>query len=291
MYTGTADNLSQVVTLVDEIEAEGYGFDAAYGYFELFMPDNIGNTEVLWSANTGTANRFWNGLHYNQGRPGNDGGGWNGFTTLAETFDAFEGDPNDNSIGGDQEERRGWTQTAATASDANYGFGFGFQIGQMYGADGTALTDRQGNPLVFTKELPGLVGNNERTGIRVTKYSPAVDAFYNGVVMARWADAYLMKAEAMFRMGSDVTTMVNDLVELRGATPYGTVGETELLNERLRELYTEGYRREDMIRFGQFTRDWEFKDPGAVGDDSKNLFPIPSDALLSNPTLVQNPGY
>lgn len=292
VYTGTQGNLARVVELVDEIAAEGYGFDASLGYFELFMPGNIGNSEVIWSANTGTANRFWNGLHYNQSHPGNGGGGWNGFTTLAETFDAFEGsDANGNAIGGDQEERRGYTQTAESSNDDNQGFGFGFQIGQMYSADGTALTDRQGNPLVFTKELPGLVGNNERTGIRVTKYSPAVDAFYNGVVMARWSDAYLMKAEAQWRQGGDITADINALRTLRGASDLANVGETELLAERLRELYTEGYRREDMIRFGQFSRDWEFKDPGAVGDDSKNLFPIPSDALLSNPTLVQNPGY
>lgn len=291
VYTGTAGNFNEVITLVDAIEAAGYGFDGSLGYFELFMPGNIGNSEIIWSANTGTANRFWNGLHYNQIHTGNDGGGWNGFTTLAETFDAFEGPANDNSVGAGQEERRGFTQTAATANADNQGFGFGFQLGQMYNADGQAINDRQGNPLAFTRELPGLVGNNERTGIRVTKYSPAIDAFYNGVVMARWSDAYLMRAEARLRGGGNVTAEVNALRALRGAADLPSVGESELLAERLRELYTEGYRREDMIRFGEFTRDWEFKESASVGDETKNLYPIPSDAILSNPNLVQNPGY
>jgi hypothetical protein len=46
-----------------------------------------------------------------------------------------------------------------------------------------------------------------------------------------------------------------------------------------------------MIRFGQFTRDWEFKPAESVGDATKELYPIPTNALLSNPNLVQNPGY
>ena len=70
----------------------------------------------------------------------------------------------------------------------------------------------------------------------------------------------------------------------------GSIATNVLLDELARELYHEFVRSTDMILFGQFTRDWEFKDPGAV-DAGKNLFPIPSNALLSNPNLVQNPGY
>ena len=65
----------------------------------------------------------------------------------------------------------------------------------------------------------------------------------------------------------------------------------ELLEERGREFFFEGKRRTDMIRFGEFTREWEFKDPTSVDDTTKNLFPVPSSALLSNPNLTQNPGY
>ena len=109
--------------------------------------------------------------------------------------------------------------------------------------------------------------------------------------MARWSDAYLMRAEARLWGGTDVTNEVNALRELRGASPLGAVDQTAFLEERLRETYTEGYRREDMIRFGVFTKDWEFKEASSVGDASKNLYPIPSDAILSNPNLTQNPGY
>ena len=46
-----------------------------------------------------------------------------------------------------------------------------------------------------------------------------------------------------------------------------------------------------MIRLGGFGKDWQFKDPAAVGDKTKELYPIPSNAILSNTNLVQNDGY
>ena len=82
--------------------------------------------------------------------------------------------------------------------------------------------------------------------------------------------------------------MVNDLRVLRGATPLGSVTESDLLDERARELYAEGWRRNDMIRFGQYLRNWQFK---ADTDPKRLLFPIPLPQLLANPNLVQNPGY
>ena len=101
---------------------------------------------------------------------------------------------------------------------------------------------------------------------------------------------HLMKAEAMMRMGGDATAMVNELRAQRADTPaLSNVDEAELLAERGRELYDELWRRNDLIRFGQFTAPWALKE--VTGDPNKNLFPIPETAILSNPNLVQNPGY
>ena len=85
--------------------------------------------------------------------------------------------------------------------------------------------------------------------------------------------------------------MVNELRILRKAEPLGNVTESDLLEERGRELYLEFWRRNDMIRFGEFTRDWDLKSSSAVGDETKNLFPIPTNQLILNPNLIQNPGY
>ena len=109
--------------------------------------------------------------------------------------------------------------------------------------------------------------------------------------MFRYSDAHLMKAEAMMRSGGNATEMVNELRVLRNASPLGSVSEADMLAERGRELWTEFWRRGDLLRFGKFTKDWEWKDPAAVGNDTRKLYPIPLAALVSNPNLQQNPGY
>ena len=294
-------NLNEVVTLVDDIAAEGFALES--GYFDIFKED--ADSETIWWLPTGVGNRIWNGMHYNIVSPDNGGGGWNGFSTLAEFYDLFEGSATSNNVGDGQEERRGWVPDETNADETNLGIGYGFLIGQMYDVNGEKLSDRSGNDLVFTKEFPGLVGNNERTGIRIIKYHPVNGGFTNHEIIFRYADAHLMKAEAIFRgaSGGDALTLVN---ELRGKRSggfgggvdtaidiplLGSLTEQDLIDERARELYVEAIRRTDLIRFGQFTKDWEFKNPESVGDENRNLFPIPTNALLSNPNLVQNPGY
>lgn len=295
--TGTPDSsdMTRVISLVDEIAGDGYGLVS--GYFDIFK--EASDNETIWYIPTSVGNRIWNGLHYANATP-EQSGGWNGFSTLAEFYDLFEGDPNDNTVGSGQEERRGFVPTAGDGNinNTNYGIGFGFLIGQQYDANGNALTDRGGVPLQFTRAFtnassgsPSLTDNSERSGIRVIKYHPANGAFKEHEIFFRYSDAHLMKAEALMRNGGDPTTLVNELRTLRNATPLGTVSAQDLLDERGRELYGEFWRRNDMIRFGQYTRDWEFKDAGSVGNTDRNLFPIPASQVILNPNLVQNPGY
>ena len=286
--TADAGDMAEVISLVDAIAADGYA--PHQGFFEIFK--ETADSETIWWLPTGVGNRIWNGLHYNQVSP-DQAGGWNGFTTLADFYDSFEGSASTNAPNSGQEERRGFVPEGESITSVNGGVGYGFLVGQQYGADGAQITDRSGNPLVYTKELAGLYGNGENEGIRTLKYHP-VDgsgSFRAHEIIFRYADAHLMKAEAMMRSGGDATAMVNQLRTIRGATPLSSVTEADMLAERGRELYKEQIRRTDLVRFGQFTRDWPYKNSGSVGDNTKNLYPIPSNAMLSNPNLVQNEGY
>ncbi len=307
--TAAAGDMQEVISLVDAIAADGYALQS--GYFEIFR--ETADSETIWWAETAVGNNIFNGLHYRSTSIG--GGGWNGFSTLAEYYDLFEGDPNSNRVTLDetaldgQEERRGGVPPSALpftgrpGTEDENGFetgsnvGNGFLIGQQFTLAGAPETDRQGGPLAFSRGFvdgdgnPSLINNNEITGIRVMKYNPRFGAFLNHKQLFRYADAHLMKAEAMMRSGGDPTAMVNELRTVRGATPIGSVTEQDLLDERGRELFIEGWRRNDMIRFGQFLRGWEFKSSTETGNTTRNLFPIPLPQLLANPNIVQNPGY
>jgi len=126
--------------------------------------------------------------------------------------------------------------------------------------------------------------------------------------MFRLADVYLMYAEAVLRggTGGDEGTALNyvNIVRERafGGSTDGhiTSGDLNLdfvIDERARELYWEGHRRTDLVRFKQFTGGtylWPWKgnlDVGRATEAKYDLFPIPDSDIGANPNLVQNPGY
>ncbi|HNL39523.1 MAG TPA: RagB/SusD family nutrient uptake outer membrane protein, partial [Saprospiraceae bacterium] len=145
---------------------------------------------------------------------------------------------------------------------------------------------RTGQPLAFTADCP-LSGAATDKGIRVMKYHAGEFGKY---ILMRYGEVVLMKAEAQLRSGDAAGALatVNSLRSVRGAAPLGSLDNTSMLDERGRELYWEGYRRTDQVRFGTFSDTWSDK---TVTDKYRVLYPIPQQALDSNPNLKQNSGY
>lgn len=126
----------------------------------------------------------------------------------------------------------------------------------------------------------------------------------------RLADVKLMLAEALLRSGgstSEALQQVNDLRTRARATQLGSITIDGILAERGRELYWEGHRRTDLIRFGRYTAGgsrttpggpeafWPFKNSTtSVGRSvaaTRKLFPIPNTARVANSEIPQNDGY
>jgi hypothetical protein len=99
-----------------------------------------------------------------------------------------------------------------------------------------------------------------------------------------------MKAEALMRKSdkAGALTIVNELRAVRGAGALASIDAAALLAERGRELYVEGWRRNDLIRFGKFLEPWSEK---PASDPKYVLYPFPSAQIVANPDLQQNPGY
>jgi hypothetical protein len=118
----------------------------------------------------------------------------------------------------------------------------------------------------------------------------------------RMADAYLMYAElAVVNGQGDLGTALTYVNALRTRANVAPAFASDLtpafiLNERAKELYWEGHRRQDLIRFNKYTSGytWEWKGGNQSGSDIaeyRTLFPIPNIELNSNDKLSQNPGY
>lgn len=118
------------------------------------------------------------------------------------------------------------------------------------------------------------------------------------IPLFRLAEAYLTRAEALFRQDKDATADINELRSRANCTRMvETVTEQELIDEWSREFYMEGRRRSDLIRFGMFTTDkyvWDWKGGTMNGTpvaSHYNVFPIPVSDLNNNPNMSQNPNY
>lgn len=296
--TFAAADMQQVISLGQAIMNSGK-YSLTPNYFDNFGPlnattskemilayPNNGTTSNNGIANGGLAARWMMTLHYNSWDKQAPNAGWNGFSTVADFYNAFGA--NDSRAGGNF--YPGVTDTS--------GLKPGFLVGQQYNEHGQPEKDRRGNPLSFTKDVH-LVESNPATlevaGIRVVKYPPDYLSYGGGsvrnqLIFFRYADVLLMVAEAQLRSNnaSAALTLVNNLRTVRGATSLATLDAPALLAERGRELYWESWRRQDLIRFGAFLQPWALKEK----DDPKYLlFPIPSTQLVANPNLQQNPGY
>ncbi|MHA4843546.1 RagB/SusD family nutrient uptake outer membrane protein [Flavitalea antarctica] len=173
-----------------------------------------------------------------------------------------------------------------------------------------------GKQLVFVDSIQRVSENKtqsdmtqgeENSGLRFNKYKPGrqADATYMSTDWAiyRLTWIYFAKAESLMRKNGNAATaaavtLINDSRKRSfSAADWATEAYTtstltmdELLAERGREFLWEGFRRQDLIRFGKFTST-AWWDHVPSNDKNKELFPIPNRQRVLNPNLEQNPGY
>jgi len=180
-----------------------------------------------------------------------------------------------------------------------------YWAGVVYDLDNEPVMDREGLPLTYYpwKVEMDLSGSPyvETAGARMKKYLVDRNATMDGklmdndIVLFRYADVLLMRAEARLRNGEPELGQADfNSVRERVLMPTRPLTLENIYDERLLELCWEGWRRQDMIRFGRYESLFmgdDFNEKEDESDGHTTVFPIPADALALNPYLEQNDGY
>lgn len=171
-----------------------------------------------------------------------------------------------------------------------------FIYGPQYTSSGSDLIDDfTGSQVFINPEVPALYMNDSEysaeeirhSGARLGKYEiGAKTNLSNNFPLFRLSDFYLMKAEIALRNGGNADSWINEIRNRAGLPDMVGTDLESLLAERERELFCEGHRRQDLIRFGKFNDAWWEK--AASGTD-RNVFPIPKWATDANPNLLIDP--
>ena len=268
-------------SLCDKLESFGYLLEPVYS--DNFLVHNEGSVENVFTIPLDKnlyRNQFWylfRSRHYSHG----------------------------GALGGASE--NGTSATIHTMEVYGYGtpgqdarFVHNFYAGEVF-IDGSQVMLHTGEPLVYMPmELKvNLTGSpyEKTAGARMAKYEVDRKSFSDGrqpdndIVLFRYADALLMKAEAQVRNGADGSDAMNS-VRLRAGMPERPATLENILDERLLELVWEGWRRNDLVRFGLYHKSYDLRT--ALPEEASGyttVFPIPSRAIDLNPALKQNPGY
>lgn len=275
VYLGAGQGkYTEAITQLKEVIAGGY--DLSPKYINNFLADNETSPEIIF------AQRF-HGLNSQAfdavqvmiyGNAGN--GGWSGLRTTSAFVSKFTNPNEARALFAKEDKGQSLAIDEVNQSKQGYGI-FKFR-------------------------------NITSTGVPVSNPGDHQDTDYP---MFRLADAYLMYAEAVLRggTGGDMATALGYVNAIRSRSGDVTAGNAPgaitaaelnlnfILDERARELYWEGHRRMDLIRFGKYTGSdylWPWKGGEKNGTSiaaTRSLFPIPAADRASNPNLGQNDGY
>lgn len=288
VWTGTP-KYSESVTFSNNVMNSSYtiNMNDANGngtaYDELFLADNNTN---------GAQNEFIFALNFD----GLQSQTWGGTTFLVHASIGGNMDPTEFGVNG------GWAGYRTTKNLVNK-FDINNDKRAMLHTDGQSLeiasipTFTDGYAIRKFKN----VDSNGNAGSDTTG-----DMVDTDLPLIRLAEIYLNYAEATLRGSSgDLNIAVSKINELRLRAYGDTSGDINtgdltldfVLDERSRELYWEGQRRTDLVRYKYFTTGsllWPFKGNvvnGSSVGEFRNIYPIPVNMLSTNPNLTQNEGY
>lgn len=314
VYTGQAD-YAKAEEYASKVIASAYKL--CTNYSELFMADNDENENamqeiILPIRQDGVKTRNYGGSTYlvcgtriaGMPRMGTTNG-WSCIFARAAMVQKFFSNLDDvPMLPADVEIRKGLdTDEQIDDFDAKHGIrtedlikAAGDDRALLYSGVGGGRRKLQTDAITgFTNGLSIVKWQNYRSDGKSTSHTEYPDT---DIPLFRLAEAYLTRAEAIFRQGGDAKADINELRSRANCTRMvQTVTEQELIDEWSREFYLEGRRRSDLIRFGMFTTNkylWDWKGGTMNGTSVAsyyNKYPIPVSDINNNRNMSQNEGY
>ncbi len=289
VYTGTA-KWTEAVTYAKKVIAGGYSLRPVHR--TLFMADNDKQKDEFMFAITCDGLKtqaYGNTTFFVHAACGDDfseygvGGGWYGYRATKALFDLF---PKTGAGNVDS--------TADKRGAAFYTSKYSATPTQAAIADVGAFDNG-----VHVKKYMNIRTDNGAVSDATGKTFADID-----FPVFRLPEMYFIYAEAVLRGGTGgdnatALTYINNIRTRAGATAFTSTDLTlqNILNERGRELFWEGHRRTDLVRYSLLTTGtylWPWKggvSSGTSVDSKYNVFPIPAANRTSNPNLSQNTGY
>ncbi|HEY8397134.1 MAG TPA: RagB/SusD family nutrient uptake outer membrane protein [Flavihumibacter sp.] len=283
VYTGTpryADALTYAKKVIDA------GYELHPDYRQVFMADNdkaasefmyVITCDGLRTQSYGNTTFFVHAASGDNFADYGVNGGWYGYRATTALTDKFE------DLSGNTDQRALFTNMASASIQDMSNFAQGVWVKKWVNirSDGQPVSD-------------------------VNKEFADID-----FPVFRLPEMILIYAEAHLRGGGgDLNTAVEQMNRIRfraygqsfgpgniGRIIPGDLTLSFILDERARELYWEGHRRTDLIRYNLLTTGtylWPWKggtSSGTAVDSKYNLYPIPATNRTANPNLSQNPGY
>lgn len=281
VYLGSGQGkYTEAITYSSKVIGAGYAL--AGNYKNLFLTDNDKTSkEIILSINyDGFKTQTYGGTTFiingnidpgmNPAAFGVPGGGWSGYRTKS-TLPLLFGDYSGNT------DKRAMFFGTKVANDDISATNDGLRTTKFRNVSSTGTPGGSQDGMLSSLDFP----------------------------LLRLADVYLMYAEAVLRGGTGGSTgqaliYFNALRQRAYGNTSGnvtTISLNDILNERGKELYLEGYRRTDLIRFGRFTGStylWPWKGGVKAGkslEDFRALLPLPLSDVTANRNLTQNTGY
>lgn len=323
VYTkGAVKDYQKAIDYCNKLEQSGkYALATASkngysGYEQVFMADNDENPEamkeiILPIRQDGAKTKCYSGANYLVSSTRKSGmpymgtsNGWSCIFARASLVAKFFSDLADCPVATEKLDDTATEEEVIAQDEATLTTTFDVQLkandrrALFYTGCGAGL--RTINPEQITGFLSGasvVKWQNIRTDGAATSHNEFPDL---DIPLLRYAEMYLTRAEAKFRLSGDPQDARADIETIRsraGASTPATITERYIIDEWCREFYFEGRRRSDLIRFGLYTSDeyvWPFKGgvyEGRGVQDYFNVYPIPADDINGNPNLKQNPNY